>query len=68
MSVLAIALLKTMCYAYSVPDGRLLVEAPTRKNSFKPLHFRGNRLAIGGHKQGSVHVSVSKSIELVIWR
>ena len=53
----AIALLKTMCYAYSVPDGRLLVEAPTRNNRFKPIHFRGNRLAIGGHKQGSVHVS-----------
>jgi len=52
----AIALLKTMCYAYSVPDGRLLVEAPTRKNSFKPIHFRSNRLAIGGHKQGSVHI------------
>ena len=53
----AIAVLSSCTYVYSIPDGRLLLEAQTRKNKRGLVNFKQNRLAIPGHKQGSVHVS-----------
>lgn len=52
----AIAVLADRTYVYSIPDGRLLLEAPTRKNKRGLVDFKQNRLAIPGHKQGSVHI------------
>ena len=54
----AIAVLSDIVYVYSIPDGRLLLEAPTRQNRNGVIDFKQNRLAVPGHKQGSVHVSI----------
>jgi len=52
----AIAVLATSTYVYSLPDGRLLLEAQTRRNRKGRIDFKQNRIALPGHKQGSVHI------------
>jgi len=52
----AIGVLPQSVYVYSIPDGRLLLEAQTRKNKNGRIDFRQNRLAVPGHKLGSVHI------------
>ena len=56
----AIGVLPQSVYVYSIPDGRLLLEAQTRKNKNGRIDFRQNRLAVPGHKLGSVHVCTKK--------
>lgn len=41
---------------YSIPDGRLLLQARTNKNSRGLASFRAHKLAIPGQKTGSVHI------------
>ena len=59
----AIGVLPQSVYVYSIPDGRLLLEAQTRKNKNGRIDFRQNRLAVPGHKLGSVHVSIKKVLQ-----
>ena len=44
-------------FVYSIPDGRLLHQGRTGKNPNGIADFRANKLAVPGHKTGSVHVS-----------
>ena len=45
-------------FVYSIPDGRLLHQGRTGKNPNGIADFRSNKLAVPGHKTGSVHVCV----------
>ena len=52
-------------FVYSIPDGRLLHQGRTGKNPNGIADFRANKLAVPGHKTGSVHVS---SFIWSLWR
>lgn len=43
-------------FVYSIPDGRLLHQGRTGKNPHGLSDFRANKLAVPGHKTGSVHI------------
>ena len=49
-------------FVYSIPDGRLLHQGRTGKNPNGIADFKANKLAVPGHKTGSVHVSFNTSI------
>ena len=49
-------------FVYSIPDGRLLHQGRTGKNPNGIADFKANKLAVPGHKTGSVHVSFLISI------
>ena len=51
-------------FVYSIPDGRLLHQGRTGKNPNGIADFKANKLAVPGHKTGSVHVS---SIISIVW-